>query len=110
MEKQLARLAIVQVGLVVYAVFVAAAFMKIASVYPTASQTGAAQFTQGVRDFGVWMLLVPAVWSAISFWLQRRPEGDASTFTGLYISGIVVVVFLLCYALRASAAFLVLFS
>jgi hypothetical protein len=109
MERQLARLAITQVGLVVYAVLAAGVFMKIVCIQPPPIQTGATQFTQGVRDYGVWMLLVPAVWSGICFWLQRRPGGDASTFTGLYISGIVVVVFLLCYAFRTSMVFFALF-
>jgi len=95
MEKQLARLAVAHVLLVVYAVFSAAVFLKIRYGTSHPSFIGDAPYAIHVlriKEFGLWLLGIPAVWSFYSFWRMRKPSGDASTFANLYASGVAIVI------------------
>lgn len=102
MERQLARLAVVQVGLIVYAILAAAIFAKIHAAQLYAIETPAVRFARNLRDYGLWLLFVPAIWSGVCFWLQRRPEGDHSTFAGLYFTGLGIAILLLFLALKTT--------
>jgi hypothetical protein len=106
MERQLSRLAVAHVLLIVYAVLSAAVFLKMR--YGTASPdfVGDAPhgpYTLRIKEFGFCLLLIPAVWSFYSFWRMRKPDADTETFSGLYLSGVVIAIGLAVFGMSTGA-------
>ena len=88
MEKQLARLAVAHVLLIVYAVLSAGIFLKVR--YGTGHPDSDGTTIMHIKHYGFWLLSVPAIWSFCCFWEMNKPQSDAETFSNLYLSGVII--------------------
>lgn len=99
MEKQLSRLAVAQVLLIVYIVFSAAIFLKarFGTTHPSfIHEVPNISYVMHLKDYGVWLLTIPAAWSLWSFWELKKPAADTESFSGLYLSGVIIAFGLVC--------------
>lgn len=106
MQKQLSRLAVAQVILIVYAVLSSAVFLRMR--YGTASPDFVGDAPYGnyvlwIKHFGFCLLLIPAIWGFYSLWRLKKPDADEDTFSGLYLSGAIIAVGLVVFGLSTAA-------
>jgi hypothetical protein len=91
MERQLSRLAVVHVGLIVYIIFSATIFLKIrySAIDPfQLYDTPLVSYVKLLKSCGFLLFILPAAWSFWSFWQLRQPAGEP--FSNLYLGGVVI--------------------
>ena len=99
MKKELSRLALLQMMLVVYATLGVAVILK---VHYAESVVPSELFATKVRDGGFLLLLFPASWGVWALFAMGEPEEDIQSGVALLMSGVGVAVLLSCVALVAS--------
>jgi len=93
--KNAARLGLFQVCLVVGGVLGATATLRLWNEF---GRQGIPWYTEYLRDFGFWLLLLPVAWIALAMVLRQRDGGEVWA----YFSGWAVIFSLLAFVLGAN--------